>query len=161
MVVHAFNPSTWGERGMQVFVFKAILVYRASSRNSSEQCYGIPLFHQRKSRRPGVCRGVPAWKPKKAIGWRSSEVKLGLPWRPQDVRDARAMGYLLRKAATREWNQSKKEVCCSQQSWKELELWRMLWHQTWTSRVWSLPSWFSVLLWSSISSPCSLSFPLE
>jgi hypothetical protein len=28
-----------------------------------------------------------------------------LPWRPQDVWDARVMGYLLRKAANREWKQ--------------------------------------------------------
>lgn len=29
-------------------------------------------------------------------------VKLKLPWRPQDVRDARAVGSLSRKAANRE-----------------------------------------------------------
>ena len=29
-------------------------------------------------------------------------VTLKLPWRPQDIRDARTMGYLLRKAANRE-----------------------------------------------------------
>jgi hypothetical protein len=32
-------------------------------------------------------------------------VTLKLPWRPQDVQDARALGYLLRKAANGEWNQ--------------------------------------------------------
>jgi hypothetical protein len=32
-------------------------------------------------------------------------VALKLPWRLQDVPDARAVGYLLRKAANREWNQ--------------------------------------------------------
>jgi hypothetical protein len=32
-------------------------------------------------------------------------VKLKLPWRPQDVRDVRAMGYLPTKASEREWNQ--------------------------------------------------------
>jgi hypothetical protein len=35
-------------------------------------------------------------------------VKLKLTWRPQDVKDARAVGYLLRKAANREWNQPKR-----------------------------------------------------
>jgi hypothetical protein len=35
---------------------------------------------------------------------------LKLPWRPQDVRDARAVGYLLRKAANREWKQPKRFV---------------------------------------------------
>jgi len=29
---------------------------------------------------------------------------LKLIWRPQDVKDARVVGYLLRKAAKREWN---------------------------------------------------------
>ena len=37
-------------------------------------------------------------------------VTLKLPWRPQDVQDARAMGYLLRQAANREWNQPKRIV---------------------------------------------------
>jgi hypothetical protein len=27
-----------------------------------------------------------------------------LPWRLKDVKDARAMGYMLKKAANREWN---------------------------------------------------------
>ena len=35
-------------------------------------------------------------------------VILKLPWRPQDVRDARAVDYLLRKAANREWNQPRR-----------------------------------------------------
>jgi len=35
---------------------------------------------------------------------------LKLPWRPQDVQDARAMGYLLRKAADREWNQPRRKM---------------------------------------------------
>jgi hypothetical protein len=30
-------------------------------------------------------------------------------WRPQDVQDARAMVYLLRKAANREWNQPRRK----------------------------------------------------
>ena len=41
-------------------------------------------------------------------------VTLKLPWRLKDVKDASAMGYMLRKAANREWNQEK-AVCCSQQ----------------------------------------------
>jgi hypothetical protein len=36
-------------------------------------------------------------------------VKLKLPRIPQDVRNARLMGYLLRKAANREWNQPKRK----------------------------------------------------
>ena len=32
-------------------------------------------------------------------------VTLKLPWRLKYVKDARAMGYMLRKAANREWNQ--------------------------------------------------------
>ena len=34
-----------------------------------------------------------------------------LPRRPQAVKDARAMGYLLRKAANRGWKQLKREKC--------------------------------------------------
>ena len=44
-----------------------------------------------------------------------------------------------------------KELCCSQQRWKELEICRALWHQTWRCRVWSLLSWLSVLLCFSVS----------
>jgi hypothetical protein len=36
-------------------------------------------------------------------------VTLKLPWRPKDVKDARAMGYMLRKAANREWNQPRRK----------------------------------------------------
>ena len=43
--------------------------------------------------------------------------------------------------------------------WKELEIWRVLWHQTWGCRVWSFPCWFLVFFWSRISSLCS-SHPL-
>ena len=32
-----------------------------------------------------------------------------LPWRLKDVKDARAMGYMLRKAANREWNQPRRK----------------------------------------------------
>jgi hypothetical protein len=39
------------------------------------------------------------------------EVKHRLCKRPQDVGDARVVGYLLRKAANREWNQPKGEKC--------------------------------------------------
>ena len=44
-------------------------------------------------------------------GYRTLEqeaVKLKLPWTFQDVRDVRAMEYLPRKAANREWNQPKR-----------------------------------------------------
>jgi hypothetical protein len=37
-------------------------------------------------------------------------VILKLPWRPQNVQDDRAMGYLLRKAAYREWNQPRRKM---------------------------------------------------
>jgi hypothetical protein len=36
-------------------------------------------------------------------------MKFKLPWRPQDVRENRAMEYLLRKTANRDWNQPKKK----------------------------------------------------
>ena len=34
---------------------------------------------------------------------------LKLPWRPEGVRDDTAMGYLLRKAANKEWNQPRRK----------------------------------------------------
>ena len=35
----------------------------------------------------------------------------GLPWKSQDVADARARGYLLRRAADMEWNQPQRKKC--------------------------------------------------
>ena len=75
-------------------------------------------------------------------------VTLKLPWRTQDFWDARALGYLLRKAANREGNQLRKGTLLpSTKIKKELEIWKLLWHQTWRCTVWSLPSWFPVFLW--------------
>lgn len=83
----------------------------------------------------------------------------GLPWRTQDLRDDRVMGYLSRRAANREWKQPKKKTCVvvSKAEW----IWRsevQFRHRAWRCRVWSLPSWFAILLWSSISALCSLSY---
>jgi hypothetical protein len=39
----------------------------------------------------------------------SVKVKPGLPWRPQDVGDAIVVGCLPRRAANKEWNQTKTE----------------------------------------------------
>ena len=36
-------------------------------------------------------------------------VKLKLMWRPQHVKDARVLGYLLRKTDNREWNQPRRK----------------------------------------------------
>ena len=44
------------------------------------------------------------------------KLKPGLPWRTQDVRDARVVGYLPRRAAKREWNQPKRKKCVAEQS---------------------------------------------
>jgi hypothetical protein len=41
------------------------------------------------------------------------KVKPGLPWKTQDVRDARIIGHLPRKAANRKWNQPKRSKCVS------------------------------------------------
>lgn len=37
------------------------------------------------------------------------KVNVGLLWRPQDVGDARVVGYLSRESANREWNKPKRE----------------------------------------------------
>ena len=50
-------------------------------------------------------------------------VTLKLPWRPQDFQDARAIGYLLRNAANREWTQARKRSSLqSTKIKKELEI---------------------------------------
>jgi hypothetical protein len=50
-------------------------------------------------------------------------VKLKLTWRPQDVKDARVMGYMLRKVAKREWNQPRqRNLLQSTMMKKELEI---------------------------------------
>jgi hypothetical protein len=50
-------------------------------------------------------------------------VTLKLPWRLQDVGDARAMGFLLRKAANREWKQPRRRsLLLSTKMKKELEI---------------------------------------
>jgi hypothetical protein len=52
-------------------------------------------------------------------------LKPGLPLRSQEIRDARAAGHLLRKAANREWNQprGKKYVTVNknERSWRSEE----------------------------------------
>lgn len=59
-------------------------------------------------------------------------VTLRLPWRPQDVQDARTQVYLMRKAAKRKSNQPgrKKFIAVIKDEKKELEIWRPLWYQT-------------------------------
>ena len=41
------------------------------------------------------------------------KAKPGLSWRPQNIEDDRAMGYLPRKVANREWNQPKRKKCAA------------------------------------------------
>jgi hypothetical protein len=36
-------------------------------------------------------------------------VNMELTWRPQEIKDARAVGYLQRKAANREWKQPRRK----------------------------------------------------
>ena len=53
------------------------------------------------------------------------KMKPGLPWRLQDVGDARAVGHLLRRAANREWKQPKRmkwfTVNKAERSWRSEE----------------------------------------
>lgn len=53
------------------------------------------------------------------------KVKPGLPWRPQNVGDTRAVGYLQRRAANREWNQPMRKrhiaVNKDERSWRSEE----------------------------------------
>ena len=61
-------------------------------------------------------------------------IKLKLPWRPQSVTDARAMGYLLGKATNRVQPAKRKNCVVVNKA------------ETWRYRVWDLPSWFLVLI---------------
>ena len=48
---------------------------------------------------------------------------LNLPWIPKDVKEATAMGYLLRKAVNREWNHPrKKKFVAVNEDEKEVEI---------------------------------------
>ena len=53
------------------------------------------------------------------------KVKPGLPWRPQDVGDARVVEYLPRRTVNREWKQPKREKCVAvnkaERSWRSEE----------------------------------------
>ncbi|KAL6070602.1 hypothetical protein STEG23_013786 [Scotinomys teguina] len=72
----------------------------------------------------GCVKSVSEWRPREVIG-EAVKVLPGLPWRPQDVGDAGAMGYLPGKAANREWNQTQREKCVAvnkaEQSWRSEE----------------------------------------
>lgn len=91
--------------------------------------------------------------------YKAVKEKPGMLWGPQEVRDARAMGYVLRGPANRTWSQPKrkKRVCCSQQSWKELEICRPF-NIRYGDAVFGV---FPVFFQSSISSLCSHPYILE
>jgi hypothetical protein len=98
---------------------------------AKESCWGLTCD-----------KGVPAWWPGKAIVWcceGQSWIVLGTSryWRCQSCGTPDKESCRLDVGRGQE-----REVCCSQQSWKELGIWRMLWHQTWRPSVWSLPCWF-------------------
>lgn len=106
-----------------------------------------------KSLRPGTVSGVSLNRGLERL-WRlsldccgdSEMLEMPAPW---DT-------CLPRRATDREWNQSKREervaVNEAERSWG---IWRVLWYQTRSCEVWSLPFWFSALFWSNISSLCS------
>ena len=47
--------------------------------------------------------------PKDQVESQTLKQEAVLPWRLKDVKDARAMEYMLRKAANREWNQPRRK----------------------------------------------------
>jgi hypothetical protein len=69
---------------------------------------------------------------------------------PKDIGDARAMGYLTRKAANSGWNQPKKEKYVIIHKDDRIWIFKECF-DTWRHRVWKLPSWFP-FLWFIISS---------
>ena len=54
------------------------------------------------------------------------KLKPGLPWRTEDIREARALGYLLRSTSDREWNHPRRKKCVAvhkaEGSWTSEEL---------------------------------------
>ena len=88
----------------------------------------------------------PLEGPRRSCVISEEAVTLKLPWRPQNVRDARATGYLLRNAANSEWNQPRKSLLQWKKMKNELEICKLLWLQLWRCRVRCLPSWFPVLI---------------
>jgi hypothetical protein len=79
------------------------------------------------------------------------------PWRPQEVRDAKAVGYYQGKLLTGSRASLREGSVLKSTKLKCVEDVKRLMTSGRRRRVWSLPSWLSVLLWSSLSSLCSLS----
>jgi hypothetical protein len=78
-------------------------------------------------------------------------VKLKLSWRQlKKVEMPETWAICWEKLLTGSEKVQEKEFCCSQQSKKELEIWRGFWHQSSRFRVWRFSSWFLVLLLSRI-----------
>ena len=111
----------------------------------------------RKDTQAQACvRGDPEWRPRDDIVWSwsldclgdSKMLEMPEPW------------DLLRRAANREWNQPKRKKCAAvnkaERSWRSEERFDIRHGDA----VWSLSSWLSVCLWSSISLPCLLPYVL-
>ena len=103
----------------------------------------------------GMCQGC-AWKEAhNGLFVKLWRLNLNSHGDPKMMEMQKAMRYLLMKAAKRVWNHpQEKEMCCFQQSWKELEIWKSFWHQTWWCSLWCMPSRFLALLWFNIFSLC-------
>ena len=117
-----------------------------------EMGFEFCLHALRKLLRPGICQDVLEWRPNrkayvwncKAETWMDLEnPMLEMPecWDP-------CQGELLTGVEAAQV----KEISCTQQSWINQGIWRAFCYQAWRCSVWSLPSWFSGLLCSSISS---------
>jgi hypothetical protein len=86
------------------------------------------------------------------------KVKPVLPWRPQDIRDTRAVGNLLRKTANRKCNHPKIKTCVAlnkaERNWRSEECFDVR-HGDAEFGVFPVIFW-SYFVWSSISLLCSL-----
>jgi hypothetical protein len=121
-----------------------------------ESGYEISLLNQDKLLGPDMCQGWPSLHGGlERLFPETEKVKLGLPWRPQDAGDVRVLGYLLKNAANRERNQPKRNKCVVDRVEEYFDI------RHGRCRVWSVPRWFLVLLWSSVSPLCSLPSLLE
>lgn len=95
-------------------------------KNGRKGSRNLPLWPRKTSEARTVSGVSLNWDQFQALS-EDIEVNLGIPWRLQDVRDATGVRYLAREGANGLRPAQAREVCCSQQRWKELEVRREFW----------------------------------
>lgn len=90
--------------------FQHVVLLALESRTGRKGLWDLPLLLRKATWGQACGRGVPERRLRERIVWSyEGEVWIAIE-NPQEVRDARAVRYLLRKVVTREWNQPKRKV---------------------------------------------------